>query len=258
MSTPVIAASTVVVTLALPTNDAPAIGRLTRRGVVTMALMGMAAAILSFEVASDTVDEHDDWHTHEHLPERLAIPGFLRGTRWVALDGSPRYFVLYEVEALATLSAAPYVERLNNPTPWTSKMMTHYRGMTRGFCALTGSFGSGVGQAALWIRCKPAESLSERLREWLVTDALPRLPSLPGLGSAHLLEAAATPPSTNEQRIRGVDATLDCAVLAIGYSAAHVSDVVGSELSEARLRQQGAEEYAAGVYRMDYSLTHRG
>jgi len=222
-----------------------------------MALMGMAAAILSFEVASDTVDEHDDWHTHEHLPERLAIPGFLRGTRWVALDGSPRYFVLYEVEALATLSAAPYVERLNNPTPWTSKMMTHYRGMTRGFCALTGSFRSGVGQAALWIRCKPAESLSERLREWLVTDALPRLPSLPGLGSAHLLEAAATPPSTNEQRIRGVDSAMDWAVLVTGYSVERLSELIVNALSDANFRRQGTADYVAGIYRMHHSLTRQ-
>jgi hypothetical protein len=49
-------------------------------------------------------------------------------------------------------------------------------------------------------------------------DALPRLPSEPGIGSAHLLEGAATPPMTNEQRIRGADAGVDWAVLATGYS----------------------------------------
>ena len=69
-----------------------------------MALMGTAAMILSFDVAPDAVDEHDDWHTHEHLPERLSIPGFLRGTRWVAEHGRPRYFVTYEVKELATLT----------------------------------------------------------------------------------------------------------------------------------------------------------
>ena len=52
---------------------------------------------------SEAIAEHDDWHTHEHLPERLSIPGFLRGTRWVALQGQPRYLVLYEVERLDTL-----------------------------------------------------------------------------------------------------------------------------------------------------------
>jgi len=222
-----------------------------------MALMGMAAAILSFDIAPDAVDEHDDWHTHEHLPERLAIPGFLRGTRWMAHEGTPSYFVLYEADALGTLSAAPYVERLNNPTPWTSKMMTHYRGMTRGFCAITGSFGSGVGQAALWIRCKPAQSRKERLRKWLLADALPRLPWMPGLGSAHLFEAAATPPSTNEQRLRGVDSAMDWAVLVTGYSVERLTDLVGNDLSEEKFRREGGAEYVAAIYRLHYSLTER-
>jgi len=223
-----------------------------------MALMGTAAAILTFDVAADAIDEHDHWHTHEHLPERLAIPGFLRGTRWVAVEGNPRYFVLYEVEALATLTSAAYLARLDRPTPWTTKMMPHYRGMTRAFCAVTASFGAGIGHTAALIRFKPPKENARPLRESLIGTVLPPVPARRGLGSAHLLEAAATPPSTNEQRIRGVDATLDCAVLAIGYSAAHVSDLIRNELSEERFRQQGADEYAAVVYRLDYSLTHRG
>ena len=77
--------------------------------------------LLSFDVTPEAISEHDDWHTHEHLPERLSIPGFLRGTRWVALHGEPRYVVLYEVEELATLSAPAYLKRLNEPSAWTSK-----------------------------------------------------------------------------------------------------------------------------------------
>ena len=219
--------------------------------------MGTAAAVLSFDVAPDAVDEHDDWHTHEHLPERLSIPGFMRGTRWRAREGSPRCFVLYEVEALATLTGAGYLQRLNHPTPWTSKMMAHYRGMTRGFCAVTGSFGQGIGKAALWIRCTPAEQQRDRLRKWLLTEALPPLASRPGLGSAHLLEAAATPPSTNEQRLRGVDSVIDWALLVTGYSFARVADLVAGEFSGEALRTQGAANATTGIYEMQYSLTHR-
>ena len=97
-----------------------------------MPLLGKAAMLLGFDVAHEAIVEHDDWHTHEHVPERLGIPGFLRGTRWVAHSGGPRYLVLYEVEALTTLTSDAYLARLNNPSPWTSRMMPHYRGMTRG------------------------------------------------------------------------------------------------------------------------------
>ena len=94
-----------------------------------MPLLGSAAMLLSFDVVPEAVSEHDYWHTHEHLPERLSIAGFLRGSRWVATRGQPRYLVLYEVAELATLTSAAYLERLNNPSAWTSKMMPHYRGM---------------------------------------------------------------------------------------------------------------------------------
>lgn len=42
-------------------------------------------------------------------------------TRGVALHGQPRYFVMYEVEQLATLTSDAYLARLNDPSPgsWT-------------------------------------------------------------------------------------------------------------------------------------------
>ena len=42
-----------------------------------MPLLGQAAMLLSFDMAPEANAEHDDWHTHENLPERLAIPGFI-------------------------------------------------------------------------------------------------------------------------------------------------------------------------------------
>jgi hypothetical protein len=52
-----------------------------------MPLLGSAAMLLSFDIADEAIADHDDWHTHEHLAERLSIPGFLRGSRWLALQG---------------------------------------------------------------------------------------------------------------------------------------------------------------------------
>ena len=146
-----------------------------------MPLLGSAAMLLSFDVETEAIEEHDRWHTHEHLPERLSIPGFLRGTRWTATQGGPRYLVLYEVESAQTLASPAYLERLNNPTPWTTKMMPHYRGMNRGLCAVLGSFGFGQGGAAALIRFAPEEPRVAALHRWLLEEALPAIPrgSLP-------------------------------------------------------------------------------
>ena len=50
-------------------------------------MLGAAAVAIWCEVAPEIREEFDDWHAHEHMPERLAIPGFLRGSRWVSADG---------------------------------------------------------------------------------------------------------------------------------------------------------------------------
>ncbi len=222
-----------------------------------MPLLGKAAILLLFDVVEDAIVEHDEWHTHEHLPERLSLPGFIRGTRWVAREGQPRYFVMYEVEQLATMTSSAYLERLNNPTPWTSKMMPHYRGMRRGFCSVAGSFGFGMGNTSLLIRFSPASEAGPSLRQRMLEDLLPRLPTQAGIGSVDLFEGAVTPPMTSEQRIRGADAGVDWAVLVTGYSQDALMKLMQMNLAGAQLEKLGARGVVGAMYRMDYSLVER-
>ncbi|MFC0529945.1 hypothetical protein [Phytohabitans kaempferiae] len=57
-------------------------------------------------------DEYNKWYDSEHVPEMLAVPGFVSAQRYVA-HGTPefRYLTIYEIEgpvteALTALSAA--------------------------------------------------------------------------------------------------------------------------------------------------------
>jgi hypothetical protein len=219
-----------------------------------MPLLGSAAMLLLFDVVPDAVAEHDDWHTHEHLPERLSIPGFLRGSRWVATRGPSRYLVLYEVAELATLTSAPYLERLNNPSAWTAKMMPHYRGMRRGLCTVDGSSGLGTGSLAYLVRFKPGAEAVESLSNWLL-KMLAELPVRRGIGSAHLLHAAANAQMTNEQRIRGADAGVDSALLVMGYDADALSALARDVVGPGHFQRRGVIEAVDGEYRLDYMLT---
>lgn len=220
-----------------------------------MPLLGPAALLLGFDVAPDAIAEHDDWHTHEHLPERLAIPGFRRGSRWVARQGQPRYTVLYEVAELGTLTSPAYLQRLNNPSAWTSRMMPHYRGMTRGLCSVSGSWGVGMGSDAYLVRFKPGQA-RDSLREWLLHEALPSLPGTPGVGSAHFLERALAAPMTNEQRIRGEDADVDAALFIMGYEAAALLERARTTIGGEQLGRRGAVVVDEGLYRLAHVVTH--
>ena len=216
-----------------------------------MPLLGKAALLLSFDIAPAAIEEHDDWHTHEHLPERLSIPGFLRGTRWIAVRGGPRYMVIYEVAELATLSSAAYTQRLDNPSAWTTKMMPHYRGMRRGLCAVVASAGEGMGYLARALRFTPNPSAADSLEAWLARDLVASLPSRSGIGSAHLLEGAARAQMTREQSIRGADAGVNLALIVSGYR----DDALAEAFTVDELASRGAEDITDVTYRIDYSLS---
>jgi hypothetical protein len=200
-------------------------------------MLGQAAVAMWWDVAPEMRAEWEDWHSSEHMPERLAIPGFLRGTRWVALSGEPSYFVLYEVAQLTTITGGPYLERLNNPTPWSRKMMPHHRNMVRSLCEVRAGWGGGLPHALATIR------FSRR-------SNLPKLPQRHGVTGAHLLESQpmAGAAQTAEQKIRGADGTADWVLLVGGYDAEAVKNVVTGELDALPGR-------VVGLYRPAYSLS---
>ena len=220
-----------------------------------MALLGKAAMVLFFDVVPEAIVEHDHWHSSEHLHERMSLPGFLRGSRWTSKSGSPRYFVMYEVSDLDTLASSPYLERLNNPSPWTTRMMKHYRGMNRGFCRLVYSRGFGLGSHSLLIRFSPDPGQEATLGNWLVQEALPSLSEMPGLVSTHLFLTALTPEMTKEQRIRGKDGGVDWVILITGHDAEAVGKLAASGLSPAELEQRGGINLASGIYQLNHSLS---
>ena len=67
------------------------------------------------------------WYIREHLQERVGVPGFRFGRRYERLAGGDRrFFAFYEVErARCAELASAYVERLEDPTPWTAESMKY-------------------------------------------------------------------------------------------------------------------------------------
>ncbi len=68
-------------------------------------------------------DEFNRWYEDEHLGERMAIPGFITARRFQALDGSPKYLALYELESPDVLQSAAYRHAVGaGKSAWTRRM----------------------------------------------------------------------------------------------------------------------------------------
>src|SRR5262249_57393000 len=81
-------------------------------------------------VAPGREPEFEEWFQHEHLQERLAVPGFLLGRRHEAVQGEPRYFNFYVTRSAEVLRSAEYRLRLNAPTAMTRTVMSEiFKGM---------------------------------------------------------------------------------------------------------------------------------
>jgi hypothetical protein len=221
-----------------------------------MSLLGSAAIAMWWNMAPDLRSEFEDWHSHEHFPERMSMPGFRRGSRWTSEDGAEGFFVLYELETYETLTSPDYLARLNDPTPWSTKMMPHHRNMVRSQCRILETYGGGVAQFMLTLRFSPAAGRAGALHRNL-KPVLARLPMLSGITGSHLLRTE-TPnaPATAEQKICGGDAVADWILLVSGYDLDALENVAGAELGATPLEQAGAlSSSAASLYRLAYALT---
>lgn len=91
------------------------------------------------------------WHNCEHMPERVSIPGFIEGRRYFGSKGSPGFLMMYETEGVEVLESRPYLESLDDPTPWTREALTHFRNPMRGIYRLLCAHGESDFFKAAWL-----------------------------------------------------------------------------------------------------------
>lgn len=124
------------------------------------------------------LDEYECWHTFEHVPERVSVPGFLGARRYARGEGGERvFFTLYEIESLQVLETSAYMELVDQPSDWSARMRQYFSDFRRYPCELVASGGRGIaGKIATLIlpleRASDAEQLVEPLQDQLKRCAL--------------------------------------------------------------------------------------
>ncbi|MBI4636138.1 MAG: hypothetical protein HY727_07290 [Candidatus Rokubacteria bacterium] len=224
-----------------------------------MTLLGQGFLAIWNDIAPGGDAEFNHWHTREHVPERVGVPGFLRGRRYAAVSGSPAYFTLYETESVSVLASPGYLARLNDPTPWTRRSLTLFRNTKRTACRVSASLGRGVGGALATLELGPMAGRDEELRAWLTGTALPGIVNRPGITGAHLGEAdlEVSRVKTEEKKLRDApDAVARWVVMVDGVDAPTVTDACAQFVSPAAVARHGAaRDTLLAVYRLAYCLS---
>lgn len=105
------------------------------------------------DIASHRIDEYNQWHTLEHVPERVWVPGYVSGARYMAATAEQvRYFTLYEMTNLACLQSPEYKDLVDNPTPWSALMRPSFANFLRKTGPVAVQAGSVLGCAASLVR----------------------------------------------------------------------------------------------------------
>ncbi len=219
-----------------------------------MSLAGMGIVAIWHDLLPEARDDFHEWHDREHMPERVGIPGFRRGRRYVAISGTPEYFNLYEADSAEVLAGQDYLNRLNAPTPWTQRVVPSFRNVARSICRVAFTQGVGSGGVMLTLRFAADPARRDALVDTLRRSILPPLVYRKGVAGIHvgLADEAASNIETTERKARA-NATLvpSWVVLVEGIS---VPDVEGAAAPiVAAVNAHGASALEQAVYRLEFT-----
>ncbi|MBU6497136.1 MAG: hypothetical protein KGJ41_11915 [Rhodospirillales bacterium] len=227
-----------------------------------MTLLGAGVLAIWNDIAPGEDAEFAAWHVREHIPERISVPGFLRARRYGAIEGSPAYFNFYETVSPAVLKSPAYLARLNDPTPWTRRVIAQFRNTSRTVCDVALSLGAGEGGAIETIRLESAIADPAGYQGAMEAGVLRKLLAAPGITAAHLLRGrpADSATGTAETALRqGRDEVADWILLFEAIDAASLRQAREGAASDAALMQAGTRPGSRrGIYALQLSLAAGG
>ena len=219
-----------------------------------MSLAGTGVVAIWHDLLPEAKGDFYQWHNREHMPERVGIPGFRRGRRYIALRGEPEFFNLYEADAPEVLGGRDYLDRLNAPTDWTKRVVPSFRNVARSVCRVTYSSGVGSGGIIGTMRFDVDASHRAFVSDALVHRLLPPLALCTGIAGVHfcLADEAVSNVETVEKRARADTTLVPTWILLIeGIGEDEVRQAAG-ELGPV-LRQHHARAIDTGIYRHEYT-----
>ena len=215
-------------------------------------LDGKAVMINWSDVAPEHRSAYYEWHSREHMVGRVAIPGYRRGRRYIAVRAQRDFLVLYEVDELSVVTGPDYLAKANKPSPLTLRTTPFIKNSVRGLAKVRASLGVGTGGCALTLRFDPRAGGEDELGRYLMQEALPRAAGRPDIVGAHLLVADPAASAMVPVERQGRPTIIPNWIIVLeGLSLEAVDGACDEWLAMEMLKQHGC---AGAVERDTYSL----
>ena len=205
------------------------------------------------DIDAAAADDYDAWYEREHMFERLAVPGFHRARHYLTVSGAPRYFTYFVTDTAAVVASPAYLAQANHPSPWTRRILPHFRNTNRTACNVVRRIGRGYGAASLTVRLAAAVGREDELLTWLGATQLPALPEQPGIVGAQLWRADrdATLLQVEDRQLRPEpDQVADLVVFVEGTTVEYLEAVAHGPLSAASLTAHGADRPLLAIHQL--------
>ncbi|MGH7101116.1 MAG: hypothetical protein ACREFJ_01875 [Acetobacteraceae bacterium] len=222
-----------------------------------MSLRGQGVLAIWNDIACGTEREFMNWHVHEHIPERVALPGFLRGRRYRAIAACPKFFNFYETAEVTDLCSPVYRAELDRPSPRTRDVVRSFSNTTRVICDVSLTIGRGEGAFVENLRLE-TRLAAEAFRQILAETVLRPASQQAGIVGVHLLRGRPeieTAPTAEASLRQCPDGTAAWVVLLEAVDVGVIEALHDGPLHESRWHAAGCEgEAKRGLYALQFSL----
>jgi len=224
-----------------------------------MALLGKGLLAIWNGISDAGESEFIKWHIREHIPERVGLTGFLRGRRYVAHNGHPKYFNFYETDTPQTLESPEYRARLNAPTQWTRDVLKEFRDTSRTICEVVASIGLGEGA---WIEALQIGNVKDRevFARAITQSLMPDVAHQDGIIGVHFVrgvDGQASTQTAESQLRRQPDAKCEWILLIEAVESNFLEALRTGACTNDSIRKLAPNAMVErGIYRFQYGLTH--
>lgn len=216
-----------------------------------MAVEGDLLLAIWNDFDSARIEDYEEWHSREHVPERASVTGIHSGTR-LRNDklACHRYLTLYDIQDAAVLTGPEYSELLTKPTPCSATMRPGFRNFLRVPLRVVRSEGWGLGGSFAVVGT--AHSLTPDNVEELIK--LRQLPSLISVHVARREPSVAQLPWTQTAEAREIESLV--LLEAVTATAAQIArDAAASILTHSN--ELLREDFANSIYQVAYHFPGR-